>query len=81
METCAVVDQFCNSPANVYPVHPARGICFSCGQRVCSMCSTKRRYYNYGMVRLCNNCQVEYDGNDRRVMSRLNRLARRGQHD
>jgi hypothetical protein len=26
-------------------------------------------------VRLCNNCQVEYDGNDRRVMRRLHRLA------
>jgi len=75
IETCCVVDQFCTSPANDEDLHPARGKCFSCGQPVCSECSSKRKYHDYGKVRLCNNCQVEYDGNDKMVMKRLYRKA------
>ena len=70
---CCVADQFCNAAAN-FEHHDARGICFSCGQNVCSNCSSKRKYYNYGVVRLCNNCQREYDGNDEIVMRRLYRM-------
>ena len=75
MDTCCVVDQFCTSPANLVPPVPAKGICFSCGLPVCSKCSSKRKYHNYGKVRLCNNCQVEYDGNDEYVMKRIYKLA------
>jgi len=75
MATCCVVDQFCEAPANVNPPTPARGVCFACGQAVCGMCSSMRHYYRYGKVRLCNDCQVDYDGNDRLVMARLHRLA------
>ena len=75
MNTCCVADQFCTSPANLVPQVTVRGICFSCGQFVCSKCSSKRKYYGYGKVRLCNNCQIEYDGNDKIVLRRLMKMA------
>ncbi len=75
MNTCSVVNQFCNSPANLHPPVPARGICFSCGLPVCANCSSKRKYHNYGRVRLCDNCQEQYDGNDKIVMKRLYKMA------
>ena len=75
METCAVVDQFCTSPANVEPPVPARGVCFACGEAVCAKCSTKRQYLRFGVKRICNTCQIEMDGNEDRVMERMNRLA------
>jgi hypothetical protein len=75
METCCVADQVCNAPANIEPLVPAKGICFSCGLNVCSKCSTKRNYHHYGKVRLCNDCQIEYDGNDTTVMNRLRKLV------
>ena len=78
IECCCVVDQLCLAPANVEPLLSAKGQCFACGQAVCSECSSIRKYYNYGRVRLCNNCQVEYDGNDRRVMARLLRRVEGG---
>ncbi len=75
METCCVVDQFCKSPPSLYPPVPARGVCFSCGLNVCANCSSMRKYYDYGVVRLCNYCQVAYDGNDKTVLRRLRKLA------
>ena len=75
MNTCCVVDQFCTSPANLENPVPARGFCFICGQPVCSNCSSKRKYYDYGVVRMCNNCQIEYDGNDNIVRRRLAKIA------
>ena len=75
INTCCVVDQFCTSPANLEHPIPAKGICFACGQNVCSKCSSKRKYYSYGKVRLCNDCQIQYDGNDKIVMKRLYRMA------
>jgi hypothetical protein len=75
VNTCCVVDEFCTSPANLDPPTPARGICFSCGLNVCSKCSSKRKYYDFGVVRLCNNCQIDYDGNDRIVYRRIMKMA------
>lgn len=75
VEACCVADQFCIAGAELERPHQAKGICFACGQRVCSKCSSKRKYMDYGIVRLCNDCQVEYDGNDRLVMARLNKMA------
>ena len=75
IETCCVMDQFCTSPANLFPPVRAGGHCFACGQAVCTECSSIRSYYGYGRVRLCNNCQVDYDGDDHRVMARLCRKA------
>ena len=75
IETCCVADQFCIAPANVTLLRPARGKCFSCGQAVCSKCSSIRKYYHYGKVRLCNDCQIVYDTNDKIVMKRLHRMA------
>lgn len=74
-ETCSVADQFCDAPANVIPGRYVRGQCYRCGLPVCRKCSTRRVYLRYGVVRLCNNCQKEIDGNDRRVMARLRKLA------
>lgn len=75
METCSVVDQFCTSPANIEPLIPARGRCFRCGEAVCSKCSSKRKYLTFGKVRLCNYCQEAIDGNDKRIMARLYKMA------
>ena len=76
-DVCCVVDQFCLAPANLISSHlpTLRLICFSCGQPVCSKCSSIRKYYDYGKVRLCNICQIEYDDSDEVVMRRLNKLA------
>lgn len=75
MVACCVSDQFCIAQANLKPLKHARGICFACGESVCSKCSSKRKYYDYGIVRLCNNCQVAYDGNEEIVMRRMHKLA------
>lgn len=75
IETCSVVDQFCISPANLFPKVNVRGVCFSCGLPVCHKCSSKRKYMGHGKVRLCNSCQEMIDGNDNRIMARLKRMA------
>ncbi len=62
---CVVEDARCSS--SEAPLEE----CFSCGQMVCVECSSKRKYYKYGSVRLCNDCQVEYDGSDKRVIRRI----------
>ena len=76
-DACCVVDQFCDAPANLeYKSLPKlRATCFSCGLAVCTKCSTKRKYYHWGKVRLCNNCQIEYDGNNDIVMRRTLKMA------
>lgn len=73
--TCCVADQFCLAAANFEPRIYTSTKCFDCGDFVCRKCSSKRCYHDYGLVRLCNNCQVEYDDSDKRVMRRLHRLA------
>lgn len=75
MNTCSVVDQFCDSPANLEPPVNVRGVCFCCGEYVCTKCSSIRNYYRFGKKRLCNNCQIYLDGNDKTVLRRLNKLA------
>lgn len=73
--TCCVADQFCVAAAN-FEEGPARiGQCFKCGQDVCSSCSTRRKYDRHGVKRLCNECQIEEDGDDKVVMKRLYKMA------
>jgi hypothetical protein len=79
IDTCCVADQFCTAPANLEPQTYPRSTCYSCGQAVCLHCSSKRIYFNFGKVRkvrLCNNCQVDHDGNEKKVMDRMSALAR-----
>lgn len=73
-ESCNVADQFCTARANLEGAN-TKAMCFACGLPVCLNCSSIRVYWHYGRVRLCNNCQVDIDGNDNRVMARLRRLA------
>ena len=75
-DTCCVADQFCEAPAN-YEDSRAYAKCFVCGEAVCTKCSTKRKYLQYGKKRICNNCQIEYLDNrsDKIVMRRLYKLA------
>lgn len=61
-EDCCEAGQFCKGKT--------RATCFSCGQAVCVNCSSKRKYYKYGKVRLCDSCQIVYDGNDKVVDAR-----------
>ena len=71
IETCCVVDQFCNSPANLSPPIRVRTMCFACGLAVCRNCSIVASYYRYGKNRLCHNCLSDYDENDDRVMQHI----------
>lgn len=73
-EPCEMVDQFCEAPPMEEKV-VTRGECFRCGKVVCRKCSSRRRYLPYGTVRLCNDCQVEEDGNEDTVMRRMRRMA------
>ena len=75
IETCCVADQCCIAVANFYPLVAAKGECFCCGQKVCSKCSSIRKYLHYGKVRLCNDCQVQYDGDEKLVMKRLYKMV------
>jgi hypothetical protein len=76
IETCCVVDEFCESPANLEPPRIIRAVCYICGQSVCTKCSSRRKYrYIPGKIRMCNNCQIDYDGNDKVVMRRKYKLA------
>ena len=75
-KACCVVDEFCEYPANLETDGKgATHYCFCCGQPVCKNCSSIRKYHNYGKVRLCNTCQIDYDGNDFIVLRRLYKLA------
>lgn len=68
-EDCQVAGQFCKGAT--------RASCFSCGVAVCVMCSTRRKFLDlgrdYGRVRLCDDCQERYDGNDKIVVRRYAR--------
>tara|TARA_Y100000310_G_scaffold345019_1_gene461215 strand:+ start:4966 stop:5445 length:480 start_codon:yes stop_codon:yes gene_type:complete len=72
---CHIADQFCLAPANLNPLITVKSTCFDCGEAVCSKCSSRRKYLDYGIVRLCNDCQIEHDGNDKVVMKRMRKLA------
>ncbi len=80
-KTCCVVDQFCTHPANLQDrdKHPLQSACEHCGEDVCTMCSSIRLYRVLGSEndrkRLCNNCQIDLDGDDRYVMARLRKMA------
>ena len=76
-EACCIADQACDAPANLEPQVKAKSFCFACGRPVCTKCSSRRKYYDYGVKRLCNDCQVEHldDGDDKVVMARLRKLV------
>jgi hypothetical protein len=33
-----------------------RSHCFACGENVCKACSGRRKWYSYGIVRVCDDC-------------------------
>jgi hypothetical protein len=74
-EYCSVADQACIAAGNFAFAVNAGCTCFRCGLKVCRNCSSIRQYNRHGRVRLCNNCQVEIDGNDKIVMARLHKLC------
>jgi len=77
-ECCCVVDMYCKAP----PVdgenqEHCRPQCFSCGEHVCVNCSLRRKYYKYGVKRLCHNCIVDRFGvnGEINVLKHQHRLA------
>jgi len=64
---CGVSNQFCKDDTKT--------ICFACGNPVCTRCSSIRKYYNYGKVRLCDGCQEVYDGNSVLVYKRYLKMV------
>ena len=75
VETCCMADQYCDAPGNLEPPVAARCTCFSCGGKVCKKCSMVIAYRSYGFRRLCNDCIEEVDGNDDRLIAKLERLG------
>ena len=75
--TCCVADVWCTAAGNFEDEAKERisAVCYSCGQLVCRNCSSRRNYLSYGKVRLCNDCQVALDGNEKVVMRRLKHLT------
>lgn len=82
-EQCHVADQFCTACVSG---EWCRGVCYVCGLSVCRKCSSKRKYRTFErkagelvpvtkLVRMCNDCQIDLDGDERVVMRRLLRLA------
>lgn len=75
---CCVVDgNTCDAPANYEgtPAESAHCTCFACGEAVCKSCSMRVKYYTFGYKRLCHNCLASYDGNEKRVLAHMTRVA------
>lgn len=67
--TCSVVaTESCRSPANLEPPVRCRATCFACGLPVCSDrgCSRVRRYLSYGRRRICTDCAIEHELDEKR---------------
>lgn len=75
VRTCAVVDQFCDAPANLDPGVPAKFECFRCGEKVCGSCSIRMKYLIYGVCRLCHDCVIGETRTETLVMTHLSKLA------
>jgi hypothetical protein len=60
---CDVVNQFCEAPPALAWSY-TRATCFACGLPVCKACSSRRKYYSYGVKRICDRCQEERFGAD-----------------
>lgn len=50
-----------DKPLSEYVTLEETGVaeCFGCGQMVCDACSDNLPYFQYGIKRVCNDCQVE----------------------
>jgi len=68
-EYCNVCGENCIAPAG-WGGHygfmentgrPAGCKCFACGQPVCSKCSKKVKYHQYGTQRICDSCRATAD--------------------
>ncbi len=66
IKTCFVQSEICDGAVPRYRCH-------ICSHPVCRRCSS-RRIWNGARRVLCNNCQVEIDGDDRRVQARIARV-------
>jgi hypothetical protein len=71
---CCVVDSFCKAAANFSMAGPVT-TCFRCGDDVCTNCSSRRLYSRFGKKRLCNDCQCDIDGDNRKVLARMRAQA------
>ena len=71
--SCSVVDSFCLAPNDGV----ARGICFACGDRVCSNCSLVVSYLAYGRKRICHTCMesLKIPNADKLIHAQAHRLA------
>lgn len=69
--SCCVADRGCEAPANLEDPPLIKTECFKCGNAVCKNCSSRRKYLNYGIKRLCNDCQVDMDGTEYKVIYRM----------
>lgn len=73
---CCVADQFCIAAANFEPPVYVKTQCFACGDFVCTKCSIRADYYQYGKQRLCHNCLIDYKDSNELVIAHLHRLGK-----
>ena len=66
IKTCIVQSEICDDAIPRYKCH-------ACSEPVCRRCSSRRLLDGIRKV-LCNPCQVELDGDDRRVRARIARV-------
>lgn len=68
MRTCDVSEDGCLAPAGWQvggtggaigenTLTETRATCFACGQPVCLACSRRRRWWRYGVRRICVYCE------------------------
>jgi hypothetical protein len=63
-EICCIANQDCTADGSLEPPKAAKGTCFKCGQKVCTQCSQRIKYMNYGRVRICDSCLDEIRGDE-----------------
>jgi len=76
LDGCAIVtSRRCQDPDPEDQKAKALPECFSCGQPVCRFCSVVRQYQGFGRRRICDTCEDDLEGNDRKSLARRHREA------
>ena len=76
LDNCSVVtSRFCKDPDPEDPEVRALPECYACGQPACRFCSVVRQYRGFGRRRICDTCEDELEGNDKKSLARRHHEA------
>lgn len=71
LDGCSIAtSRNCMDPDPEDPKARALPECFSCGQPVCRFCSVVRQYRGWGRRRVCDDCEDQLEGNNRKSLRR-----------